>query len=258
MINRGALRCEGIRLSYGGVLALDNLSLAVAPNSFVALIGPNGSGKTSMLNVISGVQRRALGQINLDGLRIEGLSLVARTRFGMARTFQTLRLFDSLTVLENVMCGAHRLYRHSAFMSCLHLPHVRREIAGFRAKAIELLAIYGDRLLPRLDHQVTTLSYANRRRVEIARAMMADPVILLLDEPAAGMNPSETEQLALHLRALAQRAGCSVLLVEHKMDFITELCSKVYVLDHGVCLAHGSPEKIRQDPMVMEAFLGVD
>jgi ABC-type branched-subunit amino acid transport system ATPase component len=252
------LSVQAVRVSYGGLVALDDVSLDIERGDVVGLIGPNGSGKTTLLNSISGAQQVDSGRILVEGTLIDGRRAYQRARCGVARTFQTLRLFDSLSVIDNIVLGAHRQYRHTLFESCLHTPRARRERREQRDRAIDLVAVFGTRLLPRLDQQVTTLSYANRRRVEISRAFMAEPRLLLLDEPAAGMNPAETEELAEHLELLAKRSGCTMLIVEHKLEFIESLCSSVFVLDHGVQLAHGRSKDIRADPRVREAFLGVE
>jgi branched-chain amino acid transport system permease protein len=256
--SRGRLECRGVEVSYGGLKALDGVDLSIPPGGLVGLIGPNGSGKSTFINVVSGAQRAQRASIELDGVRLDGLSPEARARLGVARTFQALRLFDNLSVLENVLLGAHRLYRGSLLGSACRTPGARRERREMIEAAEDLLSIFGSRLRPRLNDQVAALSYANRRRVEIARAVMLKPVLLLLDEPSAGMNPAETEELAEQIRGLAALTRASVLLVEHKMDFISSLCATVYVLDHGSCLAVGSPGEVQRDPRVVEAFLGVE
>lgn len=255
---RGSLLCSDMRVAFGGLVALAGVSLEIAPCSITGLIGPNGSGKTTLLNVISGVLRSDTGSIVLDGQQINHLSLEERARLGVARTFQTLRLFDTLSVLDNVLLGSYRLFRCSLLESILQTKRAGSELSRRRAAAMDLLALFGDRLVPKCDDQVATLSYANRRRVEIARAIVSNPSVLLLDEPSAGMNPAETEELAAQLINLAGSVDCSMLLVEHKMDFITALCSTAYVLDYGSCLAKGTPEEIQKNPAVMEAFLGVE
>jgi len=255
---RGSLLCSDIRVAFGGLIALAGVSLEIAPRKITGLIGPNGSGKTTLLNVISGVVRSDSGRIVLDGERIDHLPLEARAQRGVARTFQTLRLFDTLSVLDNVQLGSYRMFRYSLLESTLQTKRARSELSKRRSTAMELLAMFGDRLVPKCNDQVATLSYANRRRVEIARAIFSNPSVLLLDEPSAGMNPAETEELAAQLAELAGGMDCSVLLVEHKMDFITALCSTAYVLDYGSCLARGTPEEVQKNPAVMEAFLGVE
>ena len=257
-LSRGAVECTGIEVNYGGLRALAGVDLDIPAGGRVGLIGPNGSGKSTFINVVSGAQASRAGQITLEGRRIEALGPDARARLGIARTFQALRVFDNLTVLENVVLGAHRRHRTSLISSVLHTPGARREWRMLADEAADILAIFGNRLRPRLGDQVAALSYANRRRIEIARAVMMRPVLLLLDEPTAGMNPAETEELADQIPQLAARSGASVLLVEHKMDFVAALCSKVCVLDHGVPLAWGSPAEVQADPRVAEAFLGVE
>jgi ABC-type branched-subunit amino acid transport system ATPase component len=255
---RGHLRAEALTVRFGGLKALDGVDIDIAPGGFTGVIGPNGSGKSTLLNVLSGAQPAECTAIALDGQRIEGMPAAERARLGIARTFQALRLFDSLSVLDNVMMGTHRLHRHGALADCFHLPGARREQKALRDEVTELLGVFGTRLLPRLEHQVVSLSYANRRRVEIARALAAKPSLLLLDEPCAGMNPAESEELTEQLPKLAAMIQCSVLLVEHKMDVIGNTCQQVFVLDHGTVLAHGTPTTVQEDERVVEAFLGVE
>lgn len=254
----GELVADGVVVNYSGLRALDSLSLRLAPAGFTGLIGPNGSGKTSFVNAVSGTQRIDAGSITLDGRRIDGLPVHRRARLGVSRTFQAIRLFSTLTVLDNILMGAHSRYRTTLAGSVFRTPASRRDEREQRARAIDLLSMFGDRLVPRIDHTVATLSYANRRRTEIARALISEPSVLLLDEPTAGMNPHESEQLTAQLPELRNRAGCSVLLIEHKMDVISSLCDTVYALDHGVCLASGTAGEIQDDPRVAEAFLGVE
>jgi branched-chain amino acid transport system permease protein len=247
-----------VTVTFGGLRALSSLDISIPAGGAVGVIGSNGSGKTTLLNVLSGFQRPDSGTAVLDGRRIDTLTPPGRARAGLARTFQTLRLFDTLTVMENALVGAHTRMRSTYIEDTFHLWRSSRDLRVEKARARELFALFGDRLLPRQDQQVLALSYANRRRVEIVRALMAEPRLLLLDEPTAGMNPSESLELADQIPLLCDIVDCSMLLVEHKMDVISEACSHVYALDHGVCLAYGSPQEILNNPSVAEAFLGVE
>jgi ABC-type branched-subunit amino acid transport system ATPase component len=256
--SRGHLVVKDARVSYDGLRALDGVSLEVAAGGITGLIGPNGSGKTTFLNVVSGAQLADRAEVELDGKRIEHLAPHRRARAGVARTFQSIRLFETLTVIENVMLGATRKFRSTLLESVIRSPREQRERRAQRERAEQVLSLFGDRLLPRVNKQVATLSYANRRRVEISRALMLGPRLLLFDEPTAGMNPHETWEMVEQIPRFMAMCDCSVMLVEHKMDVITALCRHVVVLDHGECLAQGDPRIVQNDPAVAEAFLGVE
>jgi ABC-type branched-subunit amino acid transport system ATPase component len=253
----GHLVVENLTVSYGAFRALNGVSVEVPPGSITGVIGPNGSGKTTLINAITGTQA-ANGSIRLDDQVLDRRPVPLRARLGVARTFQAIRLFESMSIIDNIMLGAHRQMRAGLFESVLRTPRSRREIAEQHTRAEELMSVFGTRLLPRKQHLAANLSYANRRRVEICRALMAAPVLLLLDEPMAGMNPHETQELSEQLPILQQLVPTSILLVEHKMDVINALCSHVYVLDHGVCLTQGDPRTVQSDPAVVEAYLGVE
>ena len=254
----GHLVVEDLEVRYGEFRALVDVSLVVQSGSITGRIGPNGSGKSTLLNAVTGIQPVASGRIELDGVDLGELAAYRRARLGVARTFQTLRLFNSLSVIDNVTLGGHRLTRAPLVESVLRTPRSRKEAREQERRAKELMSVFGTRLLPRVSHLVSSLSYANRRRVEISRALMAEPSLLLLDEPMAGMNPNETWELAEQLPELQEAYAGSVLLIEHKMDVIAALCPHIYVLDHGTVLAEGDAESVQSHPEVVEAFLGVE
>lgn len=252
-----ALSVSNLVLSYGGVQALGGVSLVVPSGEIIGVIGPNGSGKSSLINVISGAYRGPYqGEVRINGTDVRDMPAHRRAAVGMSRIFQGIRLFDTLTVEQNILLGGHVHYSSGYAASILRTPRARREMAAQYVRARAIMALFGDRLLPRAEQQVLSLSYANRRRVEISRALMTAPQLLLLDEPMAGMNPHETEELTEQLRELNRTQRISMLLVEHKMSVIGELCKNVYVLNSGKVITQGPVGVIQQDEKVVEAFLG--
>ncbi|MGA7866492.1 MAG: branched-chain amino acid ABC transporter ATP-binding protein/permease, partial [Stellaceae bacterium] len=249
------LEVSDLTVRFGGLVALRSVELSVPAQSVVAVIGPNGSGKSTLFNVVTGVVPAGRGSIRFAGEEIGRLRPHEILERGIARTFQNIRLFPNLTVIENVMIGMHARLDTGPVGALLRLPANRREEAAAREHAREILSLFGNRLLPRADHMAASLSYANRRRTEIARALATQPKLLLLDEPTAGMNPAETLELADQIQSL-NRNGLTILLIEHKLDVVAMLADRVIVLDHGEKIAEGRPEAVRRDEEVIRAYLG--
>ena len=252
------LELAGVSLHFGGLRAIGELDLVVQEGEIVSLIGPNGAGKTTVFNLITGVYDPEEGDIRLDGRSLVGVPAEKRTRLGVARTFQTLRLFLNMSVEENVMAATFCHTRAQVWQSVLRTPFQRREERHVRAVADEKLSFFGDRLAGyRRRQQAYSLSYANRRRLEIARAMAAEPRLLLLDEPAAGMNPVETHEMTELIGRLRTEGGYTILVIEHDMHVVEGISDRVIALDHGVKIAEGSFEAVATDARVIEAYLGL-
>jgi ABC-type branched-subunit amino acid transport system ATPase component len=252
------LELRGVSKSFGGLSVISDLELHVNEGEIVSVIGPNGAGKTTLFNLITGVYRPDEGEILLEGKSIVGLEPHEVTNRGVARTFQTLRLFLNMSVRENVMAVQYGKTKSTVFEAMLRLPRSRREERQIRERAEEKLSFFGQRLVGyRWNQPAYSLSYANRRRLEIARAMATEPRILLLDEPAAGMNPSETHEITELIGQLRVDGKYTILVIEHDMHVVEGISDRVVALDHGVKIAEGSFDRVATDPRVVEAYLGL-
>ena len=253
------LDLTNLSLSFGGLRALSELNLQVGDGEIVSLIGPNGAGKTTVFNVITGVYEPSGGDVVFAGNSIAGLAPHSIARMGIARTFQSLRLFLNMSVIENVMAATYGNTKAMPWESVLRLPRARREEREVRAQAEEVLSFFGQRLAGyRWDQPAYSLSYANRRRLEIARALATGPRLLLLDEPAAGMNPAETHEITELIGRLRDERGVAILVIEHDMHVVAGCSDRVIALDHGVKIAEGGFDEVAGHPAVVEAYLGRD
>jgi branched-chain amino acid transport system ATP-binding protein len=248
------LKVNQVGIHFGGLKAVSDINVELKTGELVGLIGPNGAGKTTFFNLLTGVYVPTEGEIRLQGEKLNRLAPYKITRKGISRTFQNIRLFDELTVLENVKVAYHSLAKHSILSSIFRFPgHFigEREI---EEKALDILKIF--RLESYQDEKAKNLPYGQQRRLEIARALAAYPKLLLLDEPAAGMNPHETKELMELIAFIREKFALTILLIEHDMSLVMGVCSRIYVLDHGILIAQGTPEEIRNNPKVIEAYLG--
>jgi len=251
------LEIRGLTKSFGGLTAIDDLDLDVAEGEIVSVIGPNGAGKTTLFNLITGVYPADGGAITFDGVELVGRDPDAITRFGISRTFQNVRLFPDMTVLENVMVGRHCRTKSGVIGAVLGLPSARREQAEVREQAKEILSFFGTRLSGyRHNQPAFVLSYANRRRLEIARAMATGARLLLLDEPVAGMNPRETAEMVELVGRLRDEKGFTLLVIEHDMRVVKGVSDRVVALDYGRKIAEGTYSEVAGNDRVIEAYLG--
>jgi branched-chain amino acid transport system ATP-binding protein len=249
------LSADRVSKIFGGLVAVDDVSFTIAKRSIVSIIGPNGAGKTTFFNMLTGLYKPSRGRISFADRDVTGTRPDIITSLGVARTFQNIRLFGTMTAVENVMVGQHARMRAGLFGSILRTPRVLREEREVREKAHEILDYVG---LRKSEHEQigANLSYGDQRRVEIARALASDPTLLLLDEPTAGMNPQESARLTDFMERLRDEKDLTILLIEHDMKVVMGVSERITVLDHGEKIAEGKPEEIRADERVVEAYLG--
>lgn len=254
MENKPILVAKDISITFGALKAVDNFNIEIKSGELIGLIGPNGAGKTTVFNILTGVYNASSGEYTLDGQNVIKTSTSALVKKGLARTFQNIRLFKYLSVVDNVVAAYNFRMKYGIFKGMFRTPAYWKEEKAAREKAIELLKIFD------LDKYANThagnLPYGEQRKLEIARAMATEPKILLLDEPAAGMNPKETEDLMNTIKLIRDKFGIAVLLIEHDMKLVLGICERLIVLNHGTILASGEPTKVINDPRVVEAYLG--
>ncbi len=247
------LYAKNVYVRFGGLTAVDNVSLHIAPGEIHAIIGPNGAGKSTFFNAVSGINKPAEGTIEFMGENITGLSQYQVAQKGIGRTFQNIKLFPSMTVLENVLCGSHMNVKSSWIQDMFGTRSQKREEKELRQKCLDLLERV--ELLDKKDYLSSGLPYGEQRKLEIVRAMATSPKLLMLDEPAAGMNPSETEELKEFIKKINSE-GLTILLIEHDVKMVMSLADTITVLDHGAKIAEGTAEEVRNDQKVIEAYLG--
>ncbi|SET40043.1 branched-chain amino acid transport system ATP-binding protein [[Clostridium] aminophilum] len=248
------LEVKNLGISFGGLKAVDDFSMTIEKGQLYGLIGPNGAGKTTIFNLLTGVYKPTAGRVFLDGQDITGKNTIDINRAGIARTFQNIRLFAELSVLDNVKAGLHNHYPYSTLSGVLRLPSYRRQEKAMDDKAMEILKVFG--LDGEFDYKASNLPYGKQRKLEIARALATEPKLLLLDEPAAGMNPNETAELMETIRFVRDHFDMTILLIEHDMKLVSGICEKLTVLNFGHMLAEGPTAEVLNNHDVIVAYLG--
>jgi len=248
------LDVRNLGIDFGGLTAVDSFNITIGPTEISGLIGPNGAGKTTIFNLLTGVYQPTRGSVLVNGIDIKGMPIHKVNKLGIARTFQNIRLFTDMTALDNVKVGMHNNIKCSFIESLLHLPSYKRSEAKANARAMELLDFMG--LAEFADVKAGSLPYGVQRRLEIVRALASNPSIILLDEPAAGMNPSETAELMHQIRRIRDTFHIAIFLIEHDMNLVMNVCEAIAVINYGRIIAKGTPEEIRENPAVIEAYLG--
>lgn len=250
------LKAQHLGIQFGGLKAVDDFNMEIGESELVGLIGPNGAGKTTVFNMLTGVYKPTEGNIILDGKDITGQNPELISKSGIARTFQNIRLFNDMTVLDNVKVGLHNQIRYNMWTGILRLPAYKEREHEMNREAMKLLKIFD--LDKEADYKASQLPYGKQRKLEIARALATNPKLLLLDEPAAGMNPNETEELMHTIHSVRDQFGVAILLIEHDMNFVMGICEEITVLDYGRVIARGDGKAIRNNPKVIAAYLGGD
>ena len=250
------LDVKDLSISFGGLHAVDDFNISIKKGQLYGLIGPNGAGKTTVFNLLTGVYKPDEGKILLDGVDITGKNTIEINKEGIARTFQNIRLFNTMTVEDNVKVGLHNQERYSGFEGVLRLPTYWKHEKAAHERAMELLSIFDMEHLA--NEQAGSLPYGAQRRLEIVRALATNPKLLLLDEPAAGMNPQETIELTNFIRSVRDEFGLTIFLIEHHMNLVMDISDRIYVIDFGKQIAAGVPAEIQNDQRVIDAYLGVD